>query len=193
MEVTDAYLARVAEAAARVDRTALEGFLELLKGAYRVGRTIFLLGNGGSAANASHFAQDLAKGTLPGLGQSRRFRALALTNDVSLITALANDEGYDRIFEQQLMTLARAGDLVLAISCSGNSPNVVRAVEYANAHGMITVGITAGDGGRLGQMANHVVAVPTADVGLAEAVHAILFHLTVDVLRAWVKAGESLA
>src|SRR3990172_8037228 len=146
MEVMDAYLARVAEAAGGVERATLEVFLDLLKDAYRHGHTIFVLGNGGSAANASHFAQDLAKGTLRDLRQPRRFRALALTDNVSFIPALANDEGYEAIFEQQLRTFAQPGDLVLAISCSGNSGNVIRAVEYANAHGMTTIGVTAGNG-----------------------------------------------
>jgi D-sedoheptulose 7-phosphate isomerase len=162
-----------------------------LQDAFLTGRTIFVLGNGGSAANASHFAQDLAKGTLRDAGQVRRFRALALTDNISFITALANDEGYAAVFEQQLATLACPGDLVLAISCSGNSPNVIRAVEYANARGMTTVGITAGDGGRLGQLAKYVVTAPTADVGLAEAVHGILFHLVVAILREWTLAADA--
>lgn len=92
------------------------------------------------------------------------------------------------MFEQQLGTLANPGDLVLAISCWGNSPNVIRAVEYAIAQGMDTAGITAGDGGRLGRLAKHVVAVPTRDVGLAEAVHGIIFHMVVASLRDWVQA-----
>lgn len=191
MEVMDAYLARVAEAAGGVERATLEVFLDLLKHAYRHGHTIFVLGNGGSAANASHFAQDLAKGTLRDLRQPRRFRALALSDNVSFITALANDEGFDTVFERQLRTLANPGDLVLAISCSGHSPNVIRAVEYANANGMTTIGVTAGNGGRLRHLAKHVVAVPSTDVGLAEAVHGILFHMAVASLRDWVQAlGE---
>ena len=158
-------------------------FVEALYAAYREKRTIFVIGNGGSAANASHFAQDLNKGTLADLRQGTRFRAIALTDNISFITALANDEGYDQVFVQQLATLAQPGDLLVAISCSGNSLNVLHAAEYAKAHGLGTIGVTGFPGGRLRGSVELNLNAETDDVGLAEAVHSVLFHLAVSCLR----------
>jgi D-sedoheptulose 7-phosphate isomerase len=161
----------------------LEPFIDILYQAYTDDRTIFLIGNGGSAASASHFGQDLSKGALPNLSVTKRFRALSLTDNVSYITALANDEGYEAVFVEQLITFGRPGDLLVAISGSGNSLSVLRAVEYANDHGMKTVGVTGFAGGRLRQIAQINVNVPSDDIGLVEAVHAVLFHLTISQLR----------
>jgi D-sedoheptulose 7-phosphate isomerase len=161
----------------------LEPFIDALYQAYLDDRTIFLIGNGGSAANASHFGQDLSKGTLPNLTATKRFRTLSLTDNVSFITALANDEGYEAVFVEQLIPLSRPGDVLVAISGSGNSSNVLRAVEYANGHGMKTVSVTGSAGGRLRQIAQVNVNVPSNDVGLVEAVHSVLFHLAISQLR----------
>ena len=161
----------------------LEPFIDWLYQAYQEDRTIFLIGNGGSASNASHFGQDLSKGTLMDLSATKRLRAIALTDNVSFITALANDVGYESVFVQQLITLGRPGDLLVAISCSGNSSNVLKAVEYANDHGMKSIGITGFDGGRLRQIAQINVNVPSEDIGLVEAVHSVVLHLAVSHLR----------
>ena len=128
-------------------------FIATLYRGFEEERTIFLCGNGGSAAAASHFGQDLAKGTLSSMSATRRFRVIPLTDNIGFITALANDEGYESIFEQQLRNLAREGDLLVAISGSGNSPNVLRAVEYAHSIGMTTIGVTGFDGGKLRALA----------------------------------------
>lgn len=162
--------------------TQIEPFIEALYQAYVEDRAIFLVGNGGSAANASHFGQDLSKSALPNLSVTKRFRAIALTNNVPLITALANDEGYESVFVQQLIALGRSGDVLIAISGSGNSPNVLRAVEYANECGMRTIGVTGFSGGKLGKIAQINVNVPSTDFGLVEAIHSVLFHLTVSQL-----------
>lgn len=159
----------------------VELFVEELYRGYEDDRTVFVFGNGGSAANASHFAQDLAMRTA---SHGRRFRAIALTENVPLLTALANDEGYENVFVEQLKTFARPGDVILAISGSGNSPNVLKAVAYADEQGMRTIGITGFDGGRLGECAKLQINVPSRDIGLVEAVHSVLFHLTVSRLRA---------
>ncbi len=140
------YLERVGELLDQLPAQS-DRFVESLYQAFEQGRTIFLAGNGGSAANASHFGQDLAKGTLSSMSATRRFRVIPLTDNIGFITALANDEGYDSIFEQQLRNLAQSGDLLVAISGSGNSPNVLRAVEYARSIGMKTIGVTGFDGG----------------------------------------------
>jgi D-sedoheptulose 7-phosphate isomerase len=186
------YLARVGELlhglAAPSDR-----FVDALWGAFETGATVFLAGNGGSAAAASHFGQDLAKGTLADMQATRRFRVIPLTDNVGYITALANDEGYESVFEQQLRNLGRAGDLLVAISGSGNSPNVLRAVDYARSIGMRTVGVTGYDGGALRERADVSVHVPVWDMGMAEALHGVVFHLAMSRLRERVSAAQPAA
>jgi D-sedoheptulose 7-phosphate isomerase len=162
---------------------ASESFVDALWRGFEEDRTIFLVGNGGSAANASHFGQDLAKGTLSSMDATRRFRVIALTDNIGFITALANDEGYDSIFEQQLRNLARPGDLLVAISGSGNSPNVIRAVEYARSIDMKVIGVTGYDGGKLLPLSDVSVHVPIVDMGMTEAIHAVIFHLAMNQLR----------
>jgi len=157
--------------------------IETLYEAFEEERTIFLIGNGGSAAAASHFGQDLAKGTLSSMQAQRRFRVIPLTDNVGFITALANDEGYESIFEQQLRNLARRGDVLVAISGSGNSPNVLRAVEYARSIGMKSIGVTGFDGGKLRTLADESVHVPIEDMGMTEALHGVVFHLVMAQLR----------
>jgi D-sedoheptulose 7-phosphate isomerase len=157
--------------------------IETLYRGFEEGRTIFLCGNGGSAATASHFGQDLAKGTLSSMTAQRRFRVIPLTDNIGFITALANDEGYQSIFEQQLRNLARDGDLLVAISGSGNSPNVLRAVEYAHSIGMTTIGVTGFDGGKLRALARESVHIPIDDMGMCEAIHGVVFHAAMCFLR----------
>jgi D-sedoheptulose 7-phosphate isomerase len=166
-------------------------FVDVLFDAFERGSTVFLAGNGGSAANASHFGQDLAKGTLASMDAERRFRVVPLTDNIGFITALANDEGYESIFEQQLRNLARPGDLLVAISGSGNSPNVLHAVSYARSIGMKTIGVTGFDGGKLKQMADEGVHIPIDDMGMTEALHSVVFHLAMSQLRDRVAAAGS--
>jgi D-sedoheptulose 7-phosphate isomerase len=158
-------------------------FIDSLFDAFERGATVFLAGNGGSAANASHFGQDLAKGTLASMDATRRFRVIPLTDNIGFITALANDEGYDSIFEQQLRNLGRRGDVLVAISGSGNSPNVLRAVEYARSAGIKTIGVTGFDGGKLRKLADESVHIPVDDMGMTEALHSVVFHLAMARLR----------
>jgi D-sedoheptulose 7-phosphate isomerase len=171
-----------------VDAAEVEALIETVGDAFERDATIFVIGNGGSAANASHFAQDLAKGTCADLNGERRIRALSLTDNFAFFSALGNDEGYDQVFVQQLRTFFRPGDVLVAISGSGNSPNVLRAVEFANANGMTTVGITGFDGGRLRSIASSCVHVPLNDMCTAESIHSILFHYVILRLREVVAA-----
>jgi D-sedoheptulose 7-phosphate isomerase len=164
-------------------------FVDTLHAAFEDGATVFLIGNGGSASAASHFGQDLAKGTLSSMQAERRFRVVPLTDNIGYITALANDEGYESIFEQQLRNLGRAGDLLVAISGSGNSPNVLRAVEYAKASGIKTVGVTGFDGGRLREIADEGVHVPIEDMGMTEALHGVVFHIAMARLRSQISSA----
>jgi D-sedoheptulose 7-phosphate isomerase len=174
------YLDYLTEVLAALDAAEISAFADTLMEARERGARIFFIGNGGSAATASHFVNDLTKTPTP----DRPFRALSLTENVALLTALANDYGYEHVFRHQLETLMGSGDVVVAISASGNSPNIVSAIEYANAHGATTIGLTGFDGGRLRQIADVCVHAPTnhGEYGPAEDVHMILDHLVTSYL-----------
>lgn len=176
------YLAGIAELIPRLPADRVLEVAVALRDAYAADRTIFVCGNGGSAATASHFALDLAKGTrrdTPG----RRVRAIALTDSVPLLTAWGNDTTYAEVFQEQLSTWYRAGDCLVAISGSGNSPNVLRAVELVNERGGVTCALTGYDGGKLAAMAMHSVIVPSDDLEKIEDCHMILCHLYTAYLR----------
>jgi D-sedoheptulose 7-phosphate isomerase len=149
----------------------------VLQAARRRDAMIYLAGNGGSASTASHWANDLGKtAKIPG---QRPLRVLSLTDNISWLTALANDEGYDRSIAGQLENFARPGDVLLAISASGNSPNLIRAVELARERGVITVGLLGFDGGVLRQMVDERLFLPTRKgaYGVVESAHVLVCHL----------------
>jgi D-sedoheptulose 7-phosphate isomerase len=155
--------------------------LDVLLQANAAGSTVFTLGNGGSAATASHFACDLAKGTIvPG---RPRFRVVALTDNLSLMTAWSNDVSYEDVFAEQLRGLIRPGDVVIAISGSGNSVNVLRAVELARQMGGITIGLSGFDGGRLSAVVDVPLVVSNDCMEQIEDAHVVLGHLFSTVLR----------
>jgi D-sedoheptulose 7-phosphate isomerase len=132
-------------------------------------------GNGGSASTASHFVTDMVKGA--SYGRSTRFRIMALTDSLPTITAYANDVGYDHVFVEQLRNFAAAGDVLMALSGSGNSPNVIRAVEYANSIGCFTIGLSGRDGGRLAPLSRLSIHVPDAHMGRIEEAHFLVCHM----------------
>jgi len=138
-------------------------------------RQIFVFGNGGSAANASHFATDLGKGSSDKLG--RRFRVVSLNDNVSWMTALGNDYAYEEVFVRQLMNYGRAGDLVLALSVSGDSPNLVKAVEWAKQNGLNTVALVGGKRGRLAEIAEQTIVINDAHYGRVEDAHMGICHM----------------
>lgn len=185
------YIEYLEKAIASVEHTQVETFIELLYGAYKNKKMVFVIGNGGSAANASHLAQDLAKGTRSRLEQEKRIKALSLTDNLPFVTALGNDDGYDTIFEQQLRTFASSGDILVCISGSGNSPNIIKAVEWANKNGLETVGITGFNGGKLKTLNKHSVHVPLNDMCTAESVHSIIFHYVIIKLQERMKDGKA--
>lgn len=162
-------------------------FIQTLLDARKRGATVYFIGNGGSAATASHFANDLAIGTN---SYDKPFRVVSLTDNQAVITALGNDFGYEEIFVRQLRVLGIAGDVVIGISASGNSPNLVRTFEYAKSAGIKTVAITAFDGGKMKQMADECVHVPTApnEYGPAEDAHMVLDHLVGAYLMRYIHA-----
>jgi D-sedoheptulose 7-phosphate isomerase len=176
------YLERVCEEIRRLDLKQVEAVSGLIEDAYLAGRFVFICGNGGSGANASHLSEDLAKCTLRDFEHQKRLKVLSLTDNTAAIMAWGNDEGYDRIFVEQLKNLASPGDVLLAISGSGNSPNILKAVEWADRHDLITVGITGFGGGKLRSMARHSLHVDVDDMGLVESLHQVVFHWIIDDL-----------
>jgi len=172
----EAYLDYLTSVLKTIDTREIGQFIETLLDARERGATIFFIGNGGSTATASHFANDIAIGTN---SYEKPFRAVSLTDSNAIITAVGNDFGFEEIFVRQLRVLGRAGDVVVAISASGNSPNLIRAFDYAKSIGIKTVAITAFDGGKMKQMADEGVHVPTApkEYGPAEDAHMVLDHL----------------
>lgn len=171
-----AYLAYLSGVLKEIDTAAIGRFIQTLLDARDRGAAIYFIGNGGSAATASHFANDLAIGTN---SYDKPFRAVSLTDNQAIITAIGNDFGYEEIFVRQLRILGRPGDVVVGISASGNSPNLLRAFEYAKSSQIKTIAITAFDGGKMKAMADDGVHVPTApkEYGPAEDGHMILDHL----------------
>lgn len=188
-----AYLDYLASCFDAIDNTAVEAFIRLLLAARVSGNTVFFIGNGGSAATASHFANDISIGTRT--GDKMPFRAVSLTDNVAVMTALANDEGYDRMFVDQLRVHLRDGDSLVAISASGNSPNLIEAVNYAKMRGATIVGLTGFDGGLLREKSDISLHVPTAsgEYGPVEDVHMIFDHLIGSYLIAEVKRQGAAA
>jgi len=171
-----AYFEYLKEVLDQIDVVKIKEFVKLLMNAREEGGMIFFIGNGGSAATASHFANDIAFGTRE---YEKPFRVMSLTDNVPVITALGNDNGYEEIFIRQLKVYAKPGDVVVGISASGNSPNMINAFNYCNDNDIHTVAITAFDGGKMKQMAETCVHVPTGkkEYGPAEDAHMILDHL----------------
>jgi len=180
------YLEYVSSVLQRISLDEIENFIEILLNARKEGASIYFIGNGGSAATASHFANDIAIGTR---SWDKPFRVQSLCDNQAVITAIANDDGYERIFSQQLEVLLKNGDVVIAISASGNSPNLLAAIEIAKKKNAKTVGLTAFDGGKLRQIVDVAVHVPTekSEYGPAEDGHMILDHLVGSFLMRYVK------
>jgi D-sedoheptulose 7-phosphate isomerase len=186
IEFSRAYLEYLQSVLEHLDTGEIGRFIETLLAARKRGATIFFIGNGGSAATASHFANDLSVGVNE---YDKPFRAMSLTDNVPLITAIGNDFGYEEIFVRQLRILGRSGDVLVGISASGNSPNLLRAFDYASSAGMRTVAITAFDGGRMKTSADQGIHVPTEpkEYGPAEDAHMVLDHLVCAYLMRYVK------
>jgi D-sedoheptulose 7-phosphate isomerase len=173
-EITD-YLDLVNKAIYDLPEESIRDIVDTLKNAYAEGKQVFILGNGGSAATASHVAEDLQKGIKECTG--KRFKVISLTDCTPLICAWANDSGYDCIFAEQLDSFLDPGDVVIAISGSGNSPNVIKAVEKANKMGAITYGWTGFSGGKLAQIAQKSIIVNSDNMQRIEDIHLIIGHM----------------
>jgi D-sedoheptulose 7-phosphate isomerase len=169
------YKAALLEALDRIDTCRVEQAIEWFREARDSSKHIFVCGNGGSAATASHFTCDIVKGA--SYNRDTRFRIMALTDSLPTLTAYSNDVGYDCIFVEQLKNFAQPGDLVMCISGSGNSPNVVRTVEYANSIGCKTIALTGRDGGQLGPLAQLNIQVAVPHMGRIEDAHMVVCHM----------------
>jgi len=181
MEFIQDYISTLQLTMDQLPRQAIADVIAILQQARMRGSQVFILGNGGSASTASHFACDLAKNTrqegLP------HFRVIGLTDNMAMFSALANDEGYENGFSEQLASLVRPGDIVIAISASGNSKNVIQAVEAAHRYGATVVGFTGFDGGVLRQLANFHIHVGSNIIEHVEDIHLMLEHLIVRSIK----------
>ena len=154
---------------------AVAEIIETFRQALADDRQIFVFGNGGSAANASHFATDLGKGASDKVG--RRFRVISLNDNVSWMTALGNDYSYDEVFSRQLMNYGRPGDVVLALSVSGSSPNVVKALEWSVKNGLHTIALVGGKRGPMAELARQCIVVDSTHYGRVEDVQMGICHM----------------
>ena len=170
------YLEYLSKLMAQLDRQSIAKFADLLLDSRESGSTTFFLGNGGSASTATHFVNDISLGSRQ---FDKPFRAISLCDNQAVITAIANDDGYENIFLQQLQTLAKAGDTIVCISASGNSKNLIKAIEYARAHNIFTVGLSAFDGGYLKKNCDLNIHIPTkvGEYGPAEDLHMVVCGL----------------
>ena len=183
IKFSDDYLNYISDLISQLDRNHISKFVDHVLGVRDNKQTIFFLGNGGSASTASHFVNDISLGSRQ---FENPFRAVSLCDNQAVITAIANDDGYENIFLQQLQTQAKPGDSMVCISASGNSQNLVKAVEWSRANGIHTISLTAFDGGYLKQHTDLNIHVPTkiGEYGPAEDLHMVICGLIGSYFRA---------
>jgi D-sedoheptulose 7-phosphate isomerase len=181
MDNVETYLDRLRRALDGLERDDLAALSEMLYRTYRNGKQVFVLGNGGSASTASHMAADIAKNTIS--PNMRRFRVLSLNDNTALLTALANDLGYEHVFSEQLRGMVRAGDLLIILSGSGNSPNVLRAIESARERSAVVAGVLGFDGGEAAKLVDLAIVVPSDHYGVVEDIHLVINHIIVEYFQ----------
>lgn len=190
MEPIRDYITALQRTMDQVREQSIVDVIRVLQHARQRGNQVFVMGNGGSASTASHFVCDLAKNTrrkgLP------HFRVIGLTDNMAIFSAYANDEGYENVFSQQLGNLVNPGDIAIGISASGNSKNVINAVEEAQKHQATTIGFTGFDGGRLGQMVHINVHVQSNIIEHVEDIHLMVEHIIVKVIKEQLQAETNI-
>ncbi len=169
------YIRELEEILDSVQIDKLENIVELIYDAYKKNKQVFIFGNGGSASTASHFACDLSKGTI--LEGKPRLKAMSLNDNMALITAISNDLDYTEVFREQLKNMINEGDVVMGITASGNSDNILKAMEYARKHSANTVGIIGFGGGKLKDVVDKHIIISNNDYGQVEGFHVVLAHL----------------
>ena len=180
IEKINSYLNTLTETIKKLDRAEIEKAIVCLKNARDTGRFIYSMGNGGSAATASHFAGDFNKGL--SLGRKKRFKFIALNDNLPTILSLANDVSYESIFVEQLKNFLQPGDVIVAISGSGNSTNIVNGVSWAKEHGGIVIGLTGYSGGKLFELSDIHLHVPIDNMQIVEDLHMVFDHLMMSVI-----------
>ncbi|MBN1219710.1 MAG: SIS domain-containing protein [Anaerolineae bacterium] len=181
LQPIQAYLLQLQETVAQLPADLIAQVIEILLQNVRSGGKVFLCGNGGSASTASHFACDLAKNTV--IAGAPHFKVIALTDNMALVTAWANDTAYDNVFAAQLDPLVQAGDIVIGISCSGNSKNVINAMRVARQHGATTIAFTGDHGGQLKNVVDLCIKAPSPRIEQQEDIHLILEHCICAAVR----------
>ena len=175
MPIIQDYLKGLSQCLKELSNDNIEEIVEIIIDAWRKGKQIFIMGNGGSATTASHFARDLRIGAAA--KEKPRVRAYSLVDNMALVTALANDIEYSSIFEEQLIGQLNKGDVVVGISASGNSPNVLKAIEFARSQEAVTIGLIGFGGGRLKELTDKSIVLSSKDYGQVEDTHLILAHI----------------
>jgi D-sedoheptulose 7-phosphate isomerase len=181
MTVVEAHISEVRSVLAQLPVDAVEHVIDVILAAHRQRQHVYVIGNGGSASTASHFACDLSKATIN--GDLPRLRVTSLTDNIALLTAWANDSSYEDVFTEQLANLLEPGDVVVAISASGKSPNVLAAIDAAQSRGAVTVGFVGFGGGPLKEMVDVAVHVPSHSYGVVEDCHLVLEHAITAAMR----------
>lgn len=185
------YLDLVKDTIVKLDSVQLEKAIEAFMRVHQVGHTLYVMGNGGSAATATHIAGDMVKGASFGL--EKRFRVISLTDNMTAIMAIANDVSYDDIFVEQLKNFIQPGDLVLGISGSGNSKNIVKSIELAKSRGVQTIAFSGFKGGKISELADIVIHANVMDMEVAEDIHMIAFHtIKKEVMRRLMAKNPSM-
>jgi len=178
----EGYLSRLQDTIKNLNTDEINNFINLLVEARDNDKNIFIMGNGGSAATASHFTGDFNKGVSYQYDQFKRFKFICLNDNLPTMLAYANDVGYEECFVEPLKNFFKPGDLVIGISGSGNSKNVLKAIEYANQNGGLTFGLVGYDGGKLKQLAQNCIHVNVNDMQITEDLHMVMDHLIMKVL-----------
>lgn len=187
-EQISGYFSDVKSTLDAVDTKAVSGAMNALLDAYERGAEVYCFGNGGSAATAIHMLNDFNKGISYGL--EKKFRFHCLNDNIAMLTAISNDLGYENVFVTQLEGRLKAGDVAVAISGSGNSANIIRAVEYAKEQGCVVIGVSGYDGGKLHQLADYSMHAPIDDMQVVEDVHLIFNHMMMRLFCELLKGKE---
>lgn len=183
-----AYFQQLKETLDRIDLKPVQRVVEILLKCREDQGTMYIFGNGGSAANASHIAGDFLKGI--SFGMEKRFKTHCLNDNIAGTTAITNDLSYDEVFIEQLKTYLSSGDVVIGISGSGNSENVVKAVKWARENGAMTIALVGYKGGRLGEIAEVVIHAPVNDMEITEDIHTIVFHMIKQEINRRIKGND---
>lgn len=187
MSVINDYLRGLSDCLRELSEQSIDSIAEAVYDAYKNDKQAIIMGNGGSASTASHFARDLRIGSR--VAGKLRIRATSITDNMAMVTSLANDVGYEDIFREQLVDQINEGDVVIGISASGNSPNVLKAIEYAREQGAVTIALTGFDGGKLKNLVDKAIIVSSWDYGQVEDVHLSLGHIITYAVKEKIADG----